>query len=129
MCMILVMALLDMIGVASIWPFILLQNSDIIETNIIISKMFQISNSFGISNKESFLFVLGILVFILLIFSLIFKAITTYVQVRFVQMREYTIGKRFVENYLNQPYSWFLNNNSADILKQFYLKSGSLNFL
>ena len=79
--MILVMALLDMIGVASIWLMAVLTNSDIIETNIIISKMFQISNSFGISNKESFLFVLGILVFILLIFSLIFKAITTYVQV------------------------------------------------
>ena len=32
-------------------------------------------------------------------------------------MREYSIGKRFIEGYLNQPYSWFLNRNSADIGK------------
>ena len=38
-------------------------------------------------------------------------------QVRFVQMREYTIGKRLIEGYLNQPYSWFLSRNSAELGK------------
>ena len=33
----------------------------------------------------------------LLITSLSFKALTTYAQVRFVRMREYTIGKKLVE--------------------------------
>ena len=28
-------------------------------------------------------------------------------------MREHSIGKRLVEGYLCQPYSWFLNHNSA----------------
>ena len=32
-------------------------------------------------------------------------------------MREFTIGKRLVEGYLNQPYSWFLNRHSADLGK------------
>ena len=42
--MILIMALLDMIGVASILPFIaFLSNPELIETNIILNKMFQIS--------------------------------------------------------------------------------------
>jgi ABC-type bacteriocin/lantibiotic exporter with double-glycine peptidase domain len=30
-------------------------------------------------------------------------------------MCEYSIGKRLVEGYLNQPYSWFLNRNSANL--------------
>ena len=40
-----------------------------------------------------------------------------YVQPRFALMREYSIGKRLVEGYLHQPYSWFLNRHSADLGK------------
>ena len=32
-------------------------------------------------------------------------------------MTGYNISKRLVEGYLNQPYSWFLNRNSADLGK------------
>ena len=53
----------------------------------------------------------------MLIISLVFKSLTTYVQVRFVHMREHSIGKKLVEGYLNQPYTWFLNRNSADLGK------------
>ena len=79
--------------------------------------MFIASNIFGVENDQQFLFALGILVFIILVFSLLFKAITTYTQIRFILMREYSIGKRLVEGYLHQPYSWFLNRNSADLGK------------
>ena len=114
--MILIMALLDMIGVASILPFIaVLTNPDLIETNLFLNNMFKFSNKLGIENNDQFLFALGILVFVLLIFSLTFKAITTYFQTRFVQMREYTISKSFVEGYLRQPYSWFLDHHSAEL--------------
>ena len=116
--MILIMALLDVIGVASILPFMaVITNPNIIETNSILNKMFQASATFGVDDNQQFLFALGVLVFVLLIISLIFKAFTTYFQTRFVQMREYSIGKRLVEGYLQQPYSWFLNQNSADLGK------------
>tara|TARA_B100001057_G_scaffold500860_1_gene618333 strand:+ start:245 stop:2002 length:1758 start_codon:yes stop_codon:yes gene_type:complete len=125
--MILIMSLLDMIGVASILPFMaVLTNPNIIETNIIINKMYEISIIFGVENNEEFLFALGILLFVLLIASLSFKALTTYIQVRFVQMREYTISKRFVENYLHQPYSWFLNRNSAKVGKTILSEVGAV---
>ncbi len=116
--MILIMALLDMIGVVSILPFMaVLTNPVLIETNLILNSMFKFSNIFGVENNEQFLFFLGVLVFLLLVISLIFKAFTTYVQVRFVALREYSIGKRLVEGYLHQPYSWFLSRNSADLGK------------
>ena len=116
--MILVMALLDVIGVASILPFMaVLTDPTLVETNLILNKMFKISNKFGIENNKQFLFALGVLVFVLLLFSLSFKALTSYVQVRFVQMRQYSIGKRLVRGYLNQPYSWFLSRHSADLGK------------
>ncbi len=125
--MILIMALLDMIGVASILPFMaVLTNPNLVETNTVLSKMFEISIMFGVENKEHFLFALGVLIFILLVISLSFKALTTYIQVRFVQMREYTISKRFVESYLHQPYSWFLNRNSAKIGKTILSEVGGV---
>ncbi len=116
--MILVMALIDTIGVASILPFMaVLTNPDIIGTNLILKKMYQTSNIFGVESSQQFLFALGILVFVTLVISLIFKAITTYVQVKFIQMREYSLGKRLIQGYLHQPYSWFLNRNSAELGK------------
>ena len=116
--MILLMAFLDMIGVASILPFMaVLTNPNIIETNLILNTMFDASSMFGVENSQQFLFFLGILVFIILVTSLTFKAITTYVQIRFIQMREYSIGKRLIEGYLHQPYDWFLSRHSADLGK------------
>ena len=116
--MILIMALLDTIGVASILPFMaVLTNPNLIETNVVLNIMFQTSKIFGVETNQQFLFALGIIVFGLLIISLAFKTLTAYVQLRFVQMREYSIGKRLIEGYLHQPYSWFLNHHSADLGK------------
>jgi ABC-type bacteriocin/lantibiotic exporter with double-glycine peptidase domain len=116
--MILIMALIDMVGVASILPFMsVLTNPGLVESNIYLNNFFQFMSIFGVKNNQQFLFALGLVVFFLLISSLAFKALTTYAQLRFVQMREYTIGKKLIEGYLHQPYSWFLSRNSAELGK------------
>jgi len=116
--MIIFMALLDMIGVASILPFMaILSNPNLIETNIILNTAFQASSKFGVETDQQFLFLLGGIMFALLIISLLFKALTNYVQIRFVFMREYSISKRLIEAYINQPYTWFLSQHSADLGK------------
>lgn len=116
--LILIMALLEMIGIASILPFMaVLTNPAIIETNVILKTMYEFLSPFGVESKQDFLFSLGIIVFILLIVSLTFKAITNYAQVRFVEMREFSLGKRLIEGYLCQPYSWFLSRHSSDLGK------------
>ncbi len=112
------MTVLDMIGVASILPFLaVLTNTDLIESNLILKNLFQFSQNFGVEDNQHFLFVLGLLTFIILVVSLIFRALTTYVQLRFVQMSEYSISKRLLEGYLHQPYSFFLSNHSTDLSK------------
>ena len=118
MCMILVMALLDMLGVASILPFMaVLANPELVQTNEVLNTAFTMSGHIGVHTTDQFLFALGVLVFVLLVTSLAFKALTTYVQIRFALLREYSIGKLLVEGYLHQPYSWFLNRHSADLGK------------
>ena len=116
--MILIMAMLDTIGVASILPFMaILTNPDLIDTNIFLIAIFDFFKKFGLEDKQQFLIALGFIVFGLLVTSLIFKAITNYFQLRFVHMRDYSIAKRLVEGYLHQPYTWFLNRNSAELGK------------
>ena len=116
--MMLIMALLDVIGVASILPFMaVLADPSIIETNSILKKLFQAFNILGVQTNLQFIFALGALVFVVLITSLTFKALTTYAQMRFVLMREYSISKRLMQGYLHQRYSWFLGRNSADLGK------------
>ena len=125
MLMILIMALLDMVGVASIIPFIaVVTNPDLVETNVILKYLFETSKKFGVENIQQFLIVLGGLVFLVLVFSLTFKALTTYFSLRFVQMREYSIGKRLIEGYLRQPYSWYLNKHSAELGKNILSEVG-----
>ena len=111
-------SLLDMIGVASIVPFIaVLSTPSLIETNIILITLFKILNTFGIITIQDFFFTLGTLVFLLLVISLTVKAFLSYLQTHFVQTLEFSIGKRLIEGYLSQPYSWFLSRHSADIGK------------
>ncbi len=116
--MILFVAILDMIGVASILPFIaVISNPETIETNIFLNKIYISFKMFGVQTKEDFFFSLGVTVFILLVSSLTLKALSTYIQIRFSLMCEYSIAKRLVEGYLHQPYIWFLNRNSSDLGK------------
>ena len=115
MFMILIMALVDMLGVASIMPFMaVLANPELIETNKILAEMYVYSKS---ADKEYFFFILGLIVFFILVFSLFFKGMTTYFQIQFAMMCEYTIGKRFIDGYIHQPYVWFLNRHSAELGK------------
>ena len=123
--LILIMAFLEMIGVASILPFVtVLTNPSVIETNFVLNNIYNASSSLGIENHQQFLFALGILVFSLLILSLTFKALTNYAQIRFVEMLQYNLSKRLLERYLSQSFSWFLNRNSADFSKNILVETG-----
>ena len=125
--MILILSFLDMLGVASIMPFIaVLTNPSLIETNYFLKYMFQSSSVFGVENSQDFMFFSGVLLLFILIFTLTFRAIVTYLQLRFIFLLEHSIGRRLVEGYLHQPYSWFLNRNSADLGKSILSESGKI---
>jgi ABC-type multidrug transport system fused ATPase/permease subunit len=112
------MAFIDMLGIASIMPFIaVLANPEIIETNNFLNSAYSFINNFTETSINRFLIYMGIIVFLILIISLTFKALTLYFQTRFIKMCEYNIASRLIKNYLFQPYSWFLNRNSSSIGK------------
>jgi ATP-binding cassette, subfamily B, bacterial PglK len=113
-----IMAVFDILGISSIAPFItLLINPELITSNELLVQLYNLSLSVGISDQKQFMFLFGIIVFFLIIFSLIMRAITIYALTLFSLMQEYNIGKRLVEGYLRQSYSWFLNRNSSELGK------------
>ena len=113
-----IVAIIDMLGVASIFPFLsVLVNPTIVETNILLNYFYRILNNFGVNDIKQFLIVLGFLVFVFLVISFIFRIAVFYVQSRFSYMREHSIGKNLMEIYLSQPYVWYLSQHSSNLSK------------
>jgi ATP-binding cassette, subfamily B, bacterial PglK len=111
--MILVMGLVEMTSVASILPFLaVLANPGIIETNASLAFLY---DTLGFESRQGFLIFLGVGVFCIVVFGLLFKIATQYSLTRFGKMRIYSLSSHMLQNYLRQPYSWFLNRHSTDL--------------
>ena len=111
--LVLLMAITEALGVASIMPFIaILTKPTVIETNSYLSAVYQFLN---FQSTEAFLIFFGAATLGLLIGSVSLRALTLWVQVRFVHFQAHIVATRMVASYLRQPYTWFLNQSSSDI--------------
>lgn len=117
---ILISSVLDLLGIASIFPFIfLISNSDIIETNKIINFFYILFiNLEIIQNKESFIILSGILTIFFLILSIFFRSLSYALTIRFSLNFEKNLSLNLVKNYLSKPYVYFLDKNSTNIYKK-----------
>ena len=115
-------ALIDVLGIASILPFIAIAlNPDKIKDIEVLNWSYIF---FEFENHFEFLLFLGIAVFFILLISLSLKAYTNFKQIRFCMFQEYQIGVRLLEGYLNQPYEWFLTENSSELGKKILSEVG-----
>ncbi len=122
--LIIFMALLDVIGVASIMPFtMVVANPSLIETNPLLSQFYL---AFDFSSSKTFIFFLGVITFAVLIISMAFKAFIVYLQSHFILEIEHTLGQRLIHQYLHQPYIWFLNKNSVELGKTLLSEIGNV---
>jgi len=111
--MIVVMGIVEMLGVASILPLMfVLRRPEVIDTNATLSWLY---TGLDFSSHQNFQIFLAGLVFVIVVFGMIFKAVTSYATYHFTMMRSYTISSRMLNGYLFQPYSWFLNRHSAGL--------------
>lgn len=109
----LIMAVVETVGVASIMPFIaLLSSPSILDTN---PYLFTIYQRLQFQSKDAFLIFLGSATLILLVGSVTLRAVTLWVQLGFIHMQTHIVSSRLVESYLRQPYEWFLTHRSSDI--------------
>lgn len=115
LAMMIFLALLETAGVASVLPFLaVLGNPDLVHSNPVLHWLY-VSGRFR--DTGSFLFALGVASFVLVATSSLFRIAAAYVSNRYVQMRRYSLSTRLLRTYLRQPYTFFLNRNSADLAK------------
>ena len=115
---VLISSFFDLLGIASIYPFIsLLLNTQLIEDNKFLNFFYQTSSYIGVKNISDFLIVCGVIVFFLNLTSIFFRAFTNYAQNRYMLFCEYKLSKRLISNYLDKPYVWFLSKHSSDLGK------------
>ena len=117
-------AMLDALGIASLLPFLaLVANPSVIETNPALGLL---SDALGDPAPKDLLAILGLLVLAAVVIGLSARAAAFYALVRFVRMRELTLGRRLLARYLARPYAWFLGRHSADLGKSILSEVGQV---
>lgn len=107
------LGLLDMVGVASIFPFLsVITNPGVIQSS---SKLKWVYDRFGFSSQDYFIVAIGTASFLILLVGNIFRCVTTVAMVRFAVTKRYIISSRLLAQYLHEPYVFFLNRNSAEL--------------
>ena len=113
--MVIVMALFDVVGMASVMPFLsVIANPDMIRQSRVLSFVY---DRLALKSLDEFLFVLGLASFILLVVAAVVRIWGQYLVNHFTQMRTHSIGVRLLETYLRQPYAFFLNRHTGDMAK------------
>ncbi len=115
-------ALLDMVGMASIFPFLkVVSTPDLIQTN---EKLKWCYSVLGFRDNNSFIIALGGVTFTILVFSNVFRALVMSMVTRITWAQHGAISARLLTQYLYEPYVFFLNRNSAGLTNHLMAEVG-----
>ncbi|MCE7887022.1 MAG: ABC transporter ATP-binding protein [Alphaproteobacteria bacterium PRO2] len=111
----LLMSLCEVIGIASILPFMsVLADPDSVTRNEWLRQGYEF---FEFSSPKEYLFFIGVGVLVILVLTNIIKALTRWVTLYVTQGWGESLSRRLFEIYLRQPYRFFLDRNSSEISK------------
>jgi ATP-binding cassette, subfamily B, bacterial PglK len=111
----LLVAVVEVAGIASIMPFMaVVTNPGVIHTNEWLNNVFV---ALGFQNEQAFLIFLGVFALVLLVLSNFIKAASTWLTLRYHNRLNYLMARRLLARYMAQPYSFFLNRNTAELGK------------
>ena len=114
--LIVIMAFMEIVGVASIIPFMsLVGDMNQLQQDTFIAKVYKSS---GVNSENQFVFILGIVVLVMLLISAIISMFTTWRLSLFASRIGADIGARLYNYYLNQNWLFHASGNSAHLTKQ-----------
>ncbi|MFC3703884.1 ABC transporter ATP-binding protein [Devosia honganensis] len=124
LCMMLVVGVVEMAGVASIFPLIaVLSEPSLVETNSWLKLAYE---GLGFADLNSFYIFLSGLVFLVVVGRTAMTALNNYAILRFSSMRSHSLSVRLLRNFLGRPYSWFLDRHSSDLGKTVLAEVGEV---
>ena len=108
-------ALVQVVGIASIMPFLALVSSpDTIQTNTLLRWTF---DTLGFADVTGFMVFVGVIVLVVLITSNAFAAFTHLKLLRFSWDMNHLLSVRMLREYLYKPYAFFLDQNTSGLAK------------
>lgn len=108
-------AFMQMVGVASIMPFLaVLSDPEMVHNNQYLRWLYE---QLGFQETSSFLFFLGGLAFGFIVLGNASMAATTWGEIRFTFMLQYSVSRRLMTDFLRRPYIFFVSRNSGDLAK------------
>ena len=106
---------LEMVGIGLIFPFMsLIIRPELIDSNIILNTLY---NYFSFSTHTSFIIFIGILLVIVNVIKNIYTIISVYIQQNFLINKRIDFAKKMFLGYMQKPFEFHLNNNSAMLLR------------
>jgi len=109
------MAFIESAGVVSIMPFLaVLSNPEVVESNHYLKRLYDFTSA---SNKQNFILYLGFISLTIVVCSTVFKIITQYAVNRFASLQRHYFATRLLKIYLQQNYEFFIQRNSATLVK------------
>ncbi len=107
------MGLLEVMGVASILPFMqLMSDPQSIDTNPWLSSLYTF---FEFSSHFDFLLSFGIGIMVIIGFSSIFSIMTVWLQYSYSWAIAHNLSTRLLKTYIHKPYGFFINTNTSKL--------------
>lgn len=115
-----VMGIIESSGIFSIAPFIgVLVNPGIISTNKYLTGVYHALN---IDSYNEFQILLGTGFFVILVINNVYAAFFTWRLHYFLSFLEQSLSERLLTNYLRQPYLFFVDRNSVELVKNIHIE-------
>ena len=107
------MAFFQMLGIASIVPFIaLVMEPDLVLDNEWLLRAYHL---FNFQNPQSFIIAVGVAMLLIIVSSNAISALGTWLKLKFVWHSNHRLSCLLLQKYLSSPYPFFLNKNSAEL--------------
>jgi ABC-type multidrug transport system fused ATPase/permease subunit len=111
-------AVLEMLAVASIMPFLAaLASPDLAASDPRLAKLQAL---LGAHEPSAFLAVLGGIVLLILVMANAFSAASTWLMLRFANRQGHALGVRLLASYLAKPYAFYLSRHTAELQKNVF---------
>jgi len=112
---IVITALLQVVGIASIFPFIsAASDPSIADKNV---HLLAVKTFLGIDDNRHFIVVLGGVVLLVLVLTNLFLAFSSWLSLKFIIATNHAMALRMLKRYLDEDYLFHLRRNSAELLK------------
>lgn len=108
-------ALLEVVGVASVIPFLTLVGDPSAATRI--PYLAQARGALGLTDERGFLLVTGGAALAAILVTALVNAGLTYAQLRFTHLAGYSLSRRLLFRYLDRERLFFAQSNSAELAK------------